>query len=153
MKFEKFAKQAMPYCSTVSCSVDPDNWLKVGNMYARIPAYIGQIGPMNKSDEKLEAVFRTMELTDLAELTRASLPADGRAKDIVREFSNGYEEFYLTNDQFGLIERQDHCYITCVDDDEYIGKAFLVGKPTNNPDDFKPDLIVTDIEEEDEEDE
>lgn len=132
MKFEKYAKQAVPYCSTVSCNIDPDNWLKVGKMYARIPANIGQIGYFDKNDKKLEAVFGSIDITELAELTRATLPADGRAKDIVREFSNGYEEFYLTNEQFGLIERHDHCYITYVEDEEYIGKAFLVGKPTIN---------------------
>lgn len=153
MKFEKFAKMAIPYCSTVSIHMDPDNWLKVGKMYARIPAYIGQIGSMDKNDKKLEAVFESMDITELAELTRASLPADGKAKDIVREFSNGYEDFCLSNEQFGLIERYDHCYITEVDEEEYRGKAFLVGKPASNPDDFKPDLIITDIEEKEEEDE
>lgn len=152
MKFEKFVKKAVPYCSTVIYK--GINWCKFGSMYARIPGYIGQIGSVDKYDEILPAVLDAERYEEKAELIRAYLlDADGKAKDIIREFSDGDLNFDISNDQFALIERYDELHIIEVETDTLSGMAMMVGKPVSDPDNYEPDLIFTRIEKEENKDE
>ena len=146
MKFEKFVKKAVPYCVTVMH--DGQAWCKLGKIYARIPNYLGQIGSIDKYDTILAAVLDDGVTGEKAELSRAYLPsAESSGKDIMRVFSDGEVGFHIGNEIFSMIERYDDCYISAVDTDEHSGNALLVGKPVSDPDNFEPDLIVTNIEE------
>lgn len=152
MKFEKFVKRAVPYCCTVIH--DNTSWCKYGSMYARIPAYIGQIGSVDKYDEILPAVLDAERYEERAELINAYLKtADGKSKDIIREFSDGDLSFGISNENFGLIERYDELHIVEVITDELTGYALLVGKPVSDPDNFEADLIFTNIKKEEKKDE
>ena len=143
MKFEKFIKRAVPYCVTVMNGGEA--WCKAGKMYARIPSYIGQIGMVDKNDVVLKAALDG-QTGGKAELIKAYiLNPDGKSKDIIRQFSDGDYSFNIKNENFGLIERYDDCYIAEVESDTVTGYAMLVGKPTSDPDNFEPDLIFVDV--------
>lgn len=148
MKFEKFIKKAMPYVCTVMYREEA--WCKCGKVYAKIPEHLGNIGMVDKSDKILEAAVDG-EYGSEAELVKAILDTpDGKAKDIIRIFSDGELHFNVPNELFGLIERYDQIFISKVVTDCYTGltgKALLVGRPVPNPDDFEPDFVITDIEE------
>lgn len=149
MKFEKFVKRAVPYCCTVNHKGVA--WCKFGTMYARIPAYIGQIGSVDKYDDVLPAVLDAERYEEKAELFHAYLKsADGKSKDIIREFSDGDLTFGISNENFALIERYDELHIVEVITKEMTGYALLVGKPVSDPDNFEPDLIFTNIKKQEE---
>lgn len=144
MKFEKFAKKVVPYCSTVL--YNGQAYLKCGKTYAKIPLHVGQIGSIDQFDEILQAVLESEIYEEPAELCNAYLPsADGKSKDIVREYSDGELSFCISNENFGLIERYDQAYIVNVDDEKFHGTALLIGKPVTDVGNFEADLIFTDI--------
>lgn len=144
MKFEKFAKKAVPHAACIT--VGHSKYLSFGGVYALIPAWCGNIGIESKENEELDDFCNYADRSDCeAYLTSAFLPdADGKAKDIVRVFSDeegGKVE--ISNEHFALIEKTDMCVIATNED----GKtALLVGKHADI-DDFEPDAIIIGVEE------
>ena len=144
MKFEKFAKKAVPHAACIT--VAGDKYLAYNGVYARIPGWCGNIGIDSKENEELSAVLEHGEYGESeAFLTRAYLPnADGKSKDIVRVFrdSEGFE-IGISNENFALIEKTDMLMIVACEDGR---NALLVGKYADI-DDFEPDAIIMDVEE------
>lgn len=120
MKFEKFIKRAGINAVIVT---DPDGrkWIyndgvamiippcfvdNYGDAAYKIPADI--FGAINDIDP---------DVTNPAELIRAEIPADGKAKEITRIYADGDFEFAVHNADWSLIERSDRVFIA-VDDEE-----------------------------------
>lgn len=142
MKFEKFVKKAMPHATTLT--VDDDYYLAYGHVFAKIPKWAGNLGIMSDKDETLLNVLNNFTWgEDEAELSKAYLPTpDAKAKDIVREFSDGEICVGITNEEFSLIESHDMLVIAS---DEVTGNtALLVGKRASM-DDFEPEAIILDV--------
>lgn len=143
MKFEKFAKKAVPHAACVT--VGNFKYLSYGGVYARIPLWCGNMGIESKENEELDDILNNADWGNCeAYLTSAFLPdADGKAKDIVRVFSDDEgSKVRISNENFALIEKTDMCVIATNED----GKtALLVGKHADI-DDFEPDAIIIEME-------
>ena len=110
MKFEKFLKG----CGTHGQILDRtngDKWLVCDGVGMKVPVGVvnllgsGEVG--EKTKKILEAIVRA-DTDDKVSLTRATIPADGKAGDIVRVFGDGLDiEVGIYNSDFGLLEKAD----------------------------------------------
>lgn len=131
MKFEKFIKRAGINAVIVT---DPDGrkWIyndgvamiippcfvdNYGDAAYKIPADI--FGAINDIDP---------DVTNPAELIRAEIPADGKAKEITRIYADGNFEFAVHNADWSLIERNDSTFIAIDDNDETAALAIYLGE-------------------------
>lgn len=137
MKYERFIKKTMPFGTALE--IDGENYLSNGSMAIRLPEWCGQMGKTSNDNELIDSVLNEWEWTNSpATLNRAYLEnPDDKGKDIIRVFSSGDKEVHITNEEFGLIEKSDNCFIA------YDGEstALLVGKGFD-VDDFEPDAII-----------
>lgn len=131
MKFEKFIKRAGINAVIVT---DPDGrkWIyndgvamiippcfvdNYGDAAYKIPADI--FGAINDIDP---------DVVNTAELIRAEIPADGKAKEITRIYADGDFEFAVHNADWSLIERNDSTFIAVDDNDEAAALAIYFGE-------------------------
>ena len=110
MKFEKFLKGCGTHGSILTRN-NGDKWLVCGGVGMKVPNGVvnllgsGEVG--EKTKEIIEAIVKA-DTDDKVELVRATLPADGKAGDIVRVFGDGLEiEVGIYNADFGLLEKKD----------------------------------------------
>lgn len=112
MKFEKFAKS----CATRGFVCERSNgslWLVCGGIGMEIPdGVVSMVGAgkiTGPTANLVEALVRG-DTDDKVKLVRAEIPADGKASDIVRIFSDpdGITEVGITNAAFGLLEKSDY---------------------------------------------
>ena len=142
MKFEKFVKKAMPHATTIT--VDNDDYLAYGHVFAKIPKWAGSLGILSDKDETLLNVLNNFTWgEDEAEISKAYLPTpNAKAKEIIREFSDGEVYVGITNEEFALIESHDMLVVAL--DEETGNAALLVGKRASM-DDFEPEAIILDV--------
>lgn len=131
MKFEKFIKRAGINAVIVT---DPDGrkWIyndgvamiippcfvdNYGDAAYKIPADI--FGAINDIDP---------DVTDPAVLTRAQLPADGKAKEIERVYTDADFDITIRNADWSLIERNDNTFIAVDDNDEAAALVIYLGE-------------------------
>lgn len=143
MKFEKFAKKAVPHAACIT--VNGTKYLAYGGVYARIPSWCGNIGIDSRENEELDDFCNNADRGDSeAYLTSTYLPnADDKSKDIVRVFTD--EEGFkvgISNENFALIEKNDMCVIATNED----GKAALLVGKYADIEDFEPDAIIIGVE-------
>ena len=110
MKFEKFLKG----CGTHGQILDRtngDKWLVCGGVGMKVPVGVvnllgsGEVG--EKTKKILEAIVKA-DTDDKVSLMRATIPADGKASDIVRVFGDKLDiEVGIYNADFGLLEKGD----------------------------------------------
>lgn len=138
MKFEKFVKKAMPHATTLT--VGGAKWLAYSNMFVKVPEWCGDLGiKSNDTDTLEELLFDENWGEEEATLTKAYLPSpDAKAKDIMREYSDGRDSVSITNEQFSMIETHDMTLICTLEDGS---NALLVGKYADI-DDFEPDAVI-----------
>lgn len=114
MKYEKFIKRAGINAVIVT---DPANkkWIYSDGVAMIIPpVFVGNYGG---AAYKIPAdIFDAIndinpETTDRAELDRAEIPADGKAKEITRIYADADFEFTVRNADWSLIERGDDVFI------------------------------------------
>lgn len=110
MKFEKFLKGCGTHGSILTRD-NGDKWLVCGGVGMKVPVGVvnllgsGEVG--EKTKDIVEALIKA-DTDDKVELTRASIPADGKASDIVRVFGDGLDiEVGIYNADFGLLEKAD----------------------------------------------
>ena len=128
MKFASFCKKYMPYIHTVN--YNGQMWAHCGNVYMLLAEGAGTIGTVTKSDPVISDIFEIGEWAERqAQLFSAFLlDADGKASDIVRQFSDGVRDVNIKNEHCGRIEKRDVCVICrWTDDDENYHTALLVG--------------------------
>ena len=142
MKFERFVKKTMPYGETLK--VDNEAWLSNGVVAMAIPKGSGLFGVESDKKEGLEYILNKCDWGySYAELSKALLKeADGKAKDIIRVFSDGESEVAISNDNFSLIEKSDCCLIA--NDADGKGIALLIGKYAS-VEDFVVDGVIMGI--------
>lgn len=138
MKFEKFLKGCGTHGQIVKRE-NGDKWLICGGVGMRVPAgvvnLLGAGEVSEKTHEIVEAIV-TADTDERIQLTEATLPADGKASDIIRVFGDGYNRVRVRNADFGLLERADvflaYLEIVQEDDDlnELIDRFLLVLDPT-----------------------
>lgn len=133
MKFEKFLKS----CGTHGMIVKRDNgdkWLICGGVGMKVPiGVVNLLGAGEVSEETREIIemIVTADTDEKITLTKATLPADGKASDIVRVFGSGYDQVKIHNADFGLLERSDVvlAYLEIEDDDFNVTRYLLVLDP------------------------
>ena len=121
MKFEKFFKSIGVH-GYVYVRANGDKWLIGNGVGMIVPAgfkpFLGGTTVPGKTGEVVEAIVRA-ECDEILKLTKAELPADGKASDIVRVFTSPYSKIKIHNCDFGLIEKSDVnlSYLEIEDDD------------------------------------
>ena len=138
MKFEKFLKGCGTHGQIVKRE-NGDKWLICGGVGMRVPAgvvnLLGAGEVSEKTHEIVEAIV-TADTDERIQITEATLPADGKASDMIRVFGDGYNRVRVRNADFGLLERADvflaYLEIVQEDDDlnELIDRFLLVLDPT-----------------------
>ena len=123
MKFEKFAKKTGAHGKLMKGH--GYSFLVSGEDAARIPDFALNFYQTAKADEsmlltKVFNIFDIDELAKVAELNRAIvLEADGSSSAIRRIFQDhSGKEVSISNEAFGLLEKQDHVYTGSIDFNE-----------------------------------
>lgn len=127
MKFEKFIKRA-GINAVIVTDPDGDKWIYNEGVAMLIPPVIAN----NYGDAAYKIPVDILaaineidtETTDPAELIRAEIPADGKAKEITRIYANADFEFCVCNTDWALIERSDKVFIA-IDSDNDINPVAL----------------------------
>lgn len=122
MKFEKFIKRA-GINAVIVTDPDGDKWIYSDGVAMVIPpVFVNNYGD---ALYKIPAdIFDAIdgidpEYTDnAAELIRAEIPADGKAKEITRIYADADFEFCVCNADWSLIERSDRVFIAIDDNEE-----------------------------------
>jgi hypothetical protein len=129
MKFEKFLKQTGTH-GQIFTRENGDKWLVCGGVGMEIPVGAENFFGSNEVPEKVAKVINGLihaDVDDKVTLTRATVSADGKAKDIVRIFSDGLDiEVGIFNADFGLLEKSDYNLAEVEIEDS--GDDFLNGK-------------------------
>jgi hypothetical protein len=122
MKFEKFFKSIGVH-GYVYVRANGDKWLIGNGVGMIVPAgfkpFLGGTTVPGKTGEVVEAIVRA-DCDEILKLTKAELPADGKAADIKRVFTTpGLDEVKIYNCDFGLLEKADVnlAYLEIEDDD------------------------------------
>lgn len=134
MKFEKFLKGCGTHGQILE-RANTDKWLVCGGVGMKVPTGVinllgsGEVGEKNR--KIVEALVKA-DTDDKVKLTRATIPADGKAGDIIRIF--GGEDFIgnsfevgIYNSDFGLLEKADVnlAYVE-IEDTDFQAKFLLV---------------------------
>ena len=133
MKFEKFLKG----CGTHGQILTRDNgdqWLVCSGVGMKVPLGVVNLlgsGEVTDKVKKLVEGLIRADTDDKVDLIRASIPADGKASDIVRVFGDKLDiEIGIGNADFGLLEKCDinlaEVEIEEAGDDYIDGKYLLI---------------------------
>ncbi len=129
MKYEKFIKRAGINGVVVS---DGSNrkYIYYNGVAMVIPPIFAD--NYNVSSYKIPAgIFEAVGRIDpeytenAAKLTLAEIPADGKAKEITRIYTDADFEFGVNNTNWSLIERNDNAFIALDDDEELVALAIF----------------------------
>ena len=130
MKFEKFLKGCGTHGQLLELA-NGDKWLVCGGVGMKVPKGVvnllgsGEAG--DKTKKIIEAIVKA-DTDDKVDLIRATLPADGKASDIVRVFGDKLDiEVGIYNSDFGLLEKADiNLAEVEIEDDDKDTKYLLV---------------------------
>lgn len=131
MKFEKFLKSVGTH-GQIYTRDNGERWLICGGVGMIIPHGVNNLLGSGEVSNKVKTIVEaliTADTDDKVELKRATIPADGKASDIVRVFSDGYDlEIRISNANFGLLEKADInlAEVEIEGDDELIDDKFLL---------------------------
>jgi hypothetical protein len=109
MKFEKFVKGCGTY-GQVYKRPNGEKWLICDGVGMLIPTGVDNLLGVGEVPEKIKKLVEGLimvDTTDRVELTRATVSADGNAKDITRWFGYGDYQIGINNADFGLLEKKD----------------------------------------------
>ena len=134
MKFEKFLKGCGTHGQILE-RANTDKWLVCGDVGMKVPTGVinllgsGEVGEKNK--KIVEALIKA-DTDDKVKLTRATIPADGKAGDIIRifggeDFTGDSFEVGIHNADFGLLEKADvNLAFVEIEDNDFQAKFLLV---------------------------
>ena len=110
MKFEKFLKS----CGThgqILARDNGDKWLVCDGVGMKVPRGVENLLGAGEVGEKVKTLVEGIvkaDTDDKVDLVRATIPADGKAGDIIRVFGDGLDiEVGIYNADFGLLEKRD----------------------------------------------
>lgn len=113
MKFLKFLK-GVGTCGQILERENGDKWLVCEGVGMKVPRGVVNLLGTGEAGEKTKAIVEALikaDTDDKVTLTRATIPADGKASDIIRVF--GFNdliediEIGIYNADFGLLEKAD----------------------------------------------
>ena len=111
MKFEKFLKGCGTHGQILE-RANGDKWLVCDGVGIKVPNGVVNLLGSGEVGEKTKAILEALvkaDTDDKVELVRATIPADGKAGDIVRVFGDGLDiEVGIRNADFGLLEKADY---------------------------------------------
>lgn len=122
MKFEKFLKGCGTHGQILKRE-NGDSWLICAGVGMKIPNGVDNLLGVGEVPEKVKKLVEGLigaDLDDRVELVSATIPADGKASDIVRVFGdNLFNEVGICNANFGLLEKKDtNLSVVEVEDEE-----------------------------------
>lgn len=130
MKFEKLIKRAGISAAIVT-DVNNNKWIYDDGVAMIIPPFVvDKYGDATATfPESIIDGLHSIDpdTTDPAELVRAEIPADGKAKEITRIYADADFEFDVSNPNWALIERYDTAYIAVDDDNNPVALAIYTG--------------------------
>ena len=114
MKFEKFLKGCGTHGQILE-RANGDKWLVCDGVGIKVPNGVVNLLGSGEVGEKTKAIVEALvkaDTDDKVTLTRATIPADGKASDIVRVFGGLNDslediEVGIYNADFGLLEKSD----------------------------------------------
>lgn len=131
MKFEKFVKGCGTY-GQVYKRPNGEKWLICGGVGMLIPTGVDNLLGVGEVPEKIKKLVEGLikaDTDDRVELTRATVSADGKAKDITRWFGDDNYNIGINNADFGLLEKKDvNLALVEVEDpeDELLDEKYLL---------------------------
>jgi hypothetical protein len=131
MKFEKFLKSVGTH-GQIYTRDNEERWLICGGVGMIIPHGVDNLLGSGEVSEKIKTIVEaliTADTDDKVKLERATIPADGKASDIVRIFGDGFDiEIGISNANFGLLEKSDInlAEVEIEGDDDLIDEKFLL---------------------------
>ncbi len=134
MKFEKFLKSVGTH-GQIYTRDNGDRWLICNGVGMIIPVGVDNLLGSGEVSEKVKTIVEaliTADVDDKVELIKATLPADGKAKDIIRVFGdpidNANPTVSISNANFGLLEKADVniAYVEVESDDFFDDKYLLI---------------------------
>lgn len=133
MKFEKFVKRIGVHGKIVKDGDKP--WLICNGVGMLVPEGVKPFGNVDEPTSLMRMILNADIDDDELMLSRASLPyADSKPADIVRVFkTEAGEEIGISNENFGLIEKDDRLvYLEVEISDDNVEKFILVTDRMSN---------------------
>ncbi len=113
MKFEKFLKGCGTHGQILE-RANGDKWLVCGGVGMKVPAGVVNLLGSGDVSEKVKNIAEALvkaDTDDKVALTKAYVPADGKASDIRRIFEaidlDSHYQVSIMNCDFGLLEKSD----------------------------------------------
>lgn len=110
MKFEKFLKSTGSH-GQILTRANGDKWLICSGVGMKVPNGVVNLLGSGEVPEKVKDLIIGLvnsDKDDKVHLTRAAVPAGGKASDIVRVFGDELDiEVGISNADFGLLEKTD----------------------------------------------
>lgn len=131
MKFEKFLKSVGTH-GQIYKRDNGESWLICAGVGMKIPVGVDNllgIGEVSEKIKRLVEAIITADTSDKVSLIKATVPADGKASDIIRIFGdNLLSEVSIKNADFGLLEKGDInlAELEIEDEDDGIDSHFLL---------------------------
>lgn len=111
MKFEKFLKQTGTH-GQIFTRDNGDRWLICGGVGMKVPVGVVNLLGSGEVPEKVKTLVNALikaDIDDKVQLIKATVPADGKASDIVRVFGDdSLIEVGISNAAFALLEKSDN---------------------------------------------
>ena len=126
MKFEKFVKRVGVHGKIVRNG--DDAWLICNGVGMLVPDGVKPFGDVNEPNDLIKAILKADIEDDELSLFRASLPyADSKPAEIVRVFKTDLEdEIGISNENFGLIEKDDRLVYLEIETSEDSAEKFIL---------------------------
>lgn len=126
MKFEKFVKRVGVHGKIVRNG--DEAWLICNGVGMLVPEGVKPFGDVNEPNDLIKAILKADIEDDELSLFRASLPyADSKPAEIVRVFKTELDdEIGISNENFGLIEKNDRLVYLEIETSENNTEKFIL---------------------------
>ncbi len=126
MKFEKFVKRVGVHGKIVRNG--DEAWLICNGVGMLVPEGVRPFGDVNEPNDLIRAILKADIEDDELSLFRASLPyADSKPAEIVRVFKTELDdEIGISNENFGLIEKNDRLVYLEIETSENNTEKFIL---------------------------
>lgn len=130
MKFEKFLKSVGTH-GQIYKRDNGERWLICGGVGMLIPLGVDNLLGSGEVPQKIKTTVEDLiksDIEDVASLCSAYIPADGKARDIVRIFMDGMgDSIKISNADYGLLEKSDeNISIVEVTNDDLDDEKYLI---------------------------
>lgn len=130
MKFEKFLKSVGTH-GHIYKRDNGDRWLICDGVGMMIPLGVDNLlgsGAVSHEIQSTVEGLHSSSIEGLAELVSAFIPADGKARDIIRIFGDRFgDKIGICNAHYGLLDKSDNkLYIVEITNDDLDDEKYLL---------------------------